>query len=120
MGTLLGSVGRMKGSTKWGLVAHTAAMFSFVTIFTATNMDLLSISYIDNRAFPGNDVIPPGPFGYQFLDYSNPINLTPYIMFFLNNWLADGVLVSSTPRSAAKLFNVHCSSSSIVAVLFMP
>lgn len=99
MGTLIGSDSRTRGGIRWGLVAHAAAMFSFVTIFTATNMDLLSISYIDNRAFPGDASAPPGPFGYQFLVYSSPINVTPYIMFFLNNWLADGLLVSSTPNS---------------------
>jgi len=93
MGSLMGSGSRTMGRIKWGLVAHTAAMFSFVTIFTVTNMDLLSISYIDNRAFPGDNMTPPGPFGYQFLVYSEPINVTPYIMFFLNSWLADGLLL---------------------------
>jgi hypothetical protein len=118
MGTLIGSTTCSRQGTRWGLVAHATAMFSFVTIFTATNMDLLSISYIDNRAFPGNDMVPPGPFGYQFLVYSEPINVTPYIMFFLNNWLADGLLVSSTSDSVARPFNPGISRSYIAAALF--
>ena len=118
MGTLLGSDGRAGRGIRWGLVAHTAAMFSFVTIFTGTNMNLLSVSYIDNRAFPGNEMVPPGPFGYQFLVFSEPINLTPYIMFFLNTWLADGLLVSFAPTSVARLFNVGRPYSSTVAALF--
>lgn len=93
MGALSNPASHMKRSVKWLLVAHTAAMFSFVTIFTALNLDLLSISYIDNRGFFGHDVLPPGPFGYQFLIYSKPITVTPYVMFFLNNLLADGLLL---------------------------
>ena len=120
MGTLVGSVSRMSGRIRWGLVVHTVAMFSFVTIFTVVNMDLLSISYIDNRAFPGDDKAPPGPFGYQFLVYSKPINLIPYIMFFLNNWLADGLLVSPTPNSVVRLSHLFCFCSSIVAASFIP
>lgn len=69
-------------------------MFSFVTIYTATGLDLQSISYIDNRDFPGIDgVLSPGPLGYQFLIYSNAINVVPTLMFQFNNWLADGLLV---------------------------
>ena len=119
MGTLMGSASRAKQGIRWGLVAHTSAMFSFVTIFTAMNMDLLSVSYIDNRAFPGDDKAPPGPFGYQFRIFSQPINVTPYIMFFLNNWLADGLLVSSTSKYVAHSLNMSRSCSSIVVVSSM-
>ena len=55
-----------------------------------------SISYIDNREYPSNRTIHPGPLGYQMgaLDGS-PMNVVPTVMFFLNLWLADGLLVNS-------------------------
>ena len=97
MGALFSPVNRRKG-IKWVLVVHTVAMFSFVTVYTATGLDLQSISYIDNREFPGIDgVLSPGPLGYQFLIYSNVINIVPTLMFQFNNWLADGLLVSPVP-----------------------
>lgn len=89
-----------KGRTKWGLVAHATAMFSFVTIYTAMTLNIESISFIDNRNFPGADgVLPPGPVGYQFLIYSKAISIVPNVAFLLNNWLADGLLVSSVLES---------------------
>jgi hypothetical protein len=85
-----------KGGTKWGLVAHAVAMFTFVTIYTGMTLNIQSISFIDNRNFPGADgVLPPGPVGYQFLIYSKAISIVPNVAFLLNNWLADGLLVSS-------------------------
>lgn len=93
MGALLNPVNRTRG-IKWALVAHTAAMFSFVTIYTAINLDIQSISYIDNREFPGVDSIPwPGPVGYQTLITSKAISVVPTIVFVLNTWLADGLLL---------------------------
>ena len=35
---------RMKGGIKWGLVAYTAAMFLFVTTFTAKNLGIQSVT----------------------------------------------------------------------------
>lgn len=93
MSALLGPVSRKKGGIKWELVAHTVAMFSFVTVYTAANLDFQSISYIDNRNFPGGDGVPPGPFGYQIYVYFIPISLIQSIMFALNGWLADGLLL---------------------------
>jgi hypothetical protein len=94
MAALLNPVNRARGGVKWPLVAHTLAMFSFVTIYTALNLDIQSISYIDNREFPGVDGIPPGPFGYQFSIYYKAIYIIPGVTFSLNGWLADGLLVS--------------------------
>ena len=76
-------------------MAYTAISFSFVTIFTAANLNIQSISYIDNREFPGTDQQPPGPPGYQYLIYSAPLSIVGNLMFVLNNWLADGLLASS-------------------------
>lgn len=103
MSALFNPVNRAKG-IKWALVAHTIAMFSFVTVYTATGLDLQSISYIDNREFPGIDgVLSPGPLGYQFLIYSNIINVVPTLMFQFNNWLADGLLVNPISNSIAQV-----------------
>jgi hypothetical protein len=95
MGALFNPTNRNGEGVRWGLVAYTAIMFSFVTIFTAMNLDIQSISYIDNREFPGNDELPPGPLGYETLIYSKAISVVPNLMFLMNNWLADGLLVGS-------------------------
>ena len=94
MGALLDPVNRKSSGIKWGLVAHTVAMFASVTVYTAMSLHLHSISYIDNREFPGIDGGRPGPLGYQLLIISKPISVIPNAMFPLNQWLADGLLVS--------------------------
>ena len=100
MGALLNPTGNARGYIKWGLVAHTLAMFVFVTVYATININLQSISYVDKRRFPGSgDTLPPGPLGYQFLTYSEPISLVSSVMFQLNQWLADGLLVSSVTES---------------------
>lgn len=94
MCALLNHPNRGNGDTKWGLVIHTTAVFSFATIFTAITLHIQCNSYIDNREFPGVDgLLPPGPLGYQFLTYSKAINVVRTVTFILNNWLADGLLL---------------------------
>ena len=95
MAALLNPTNRRRWGIKWGLVSYVAAMFSFVTVLTAMDVNNLSDSYIDNREFPGVDgVLLPGPPGYQTLiDYKAP-TVIPNLMFLLNNWMADGLLVS--------------------------
>ena len=96
MAALLNPVNRTKGGFRWGLVVHTVAMFSFVTVYTATNLDIQSISYIDNRNFPGiKGVLPAGPLAYQLLILPEAVSVVSDVMFLLNSWLADGLLVSS-------------------------
>ena len=83
---------------KWGLVSYTVAMFSAATIFTGMNLEILSISYIDNRKYPGATEgipMPPGPYGYQIFIAPEAINVIPNVVFNLSDWLADGLLVSS-------------------------
>lgn len=119
MAALFSPVNRKRG-IKWGLVAHTVAMFSFATVYTGTGLDLQSISYIDNRDFPGIDgVLSPGPLGYEFLIYSNAINVVPTLMFQFNNWLADGLLVSPFSNSIGQVTDLGSSSSTAV-LSFMP
>ena len=94
MSALLSPVNPTKGGIKWLLVAHTVAIFLFVTVFTAINLDFLSISYIDNREANDSGIEFPGPLGYQYTSYSTPSGIVSTVMFLLNNWFADGLLVS--------------------------
>ena len=120
MDALLNPTDRTRGAIKWGLVAYTAAMFSFVTIFTAIGLDIVSISFIDNRDFPGViNVLDPGPLGYRFLVYSKALSVVPNAMFLLNNWLADGFMVGPVFNSATQeVHDMRCSSF-IVAMSFL-
>ena len=109
---------RRQGGVKRGLVIYTVAMFSFATVYTGLNTDIQSVSLIDNREFPGiGDTIPPGPLGYQMYIYSKPITIIPNLMFLLNNWMADGLLVGFSSSSPDKVFDADDSSSSIVVTL---
>jgi hypothetical protein len=107
MSALLNPVNGPRKKIRWGLVAHTAAMFSFVTVYTATTLDTQSISYIDNREFPGADGWSPGPLGYQFFIYSKPITLVPSLMFTLNQWLADGLLVNPVLNLTVRAVDIY-------------
>ena len=120
LSTLLNPVDRTRGGIKWGFVAHVVLMFSLVTVYTAANLDLQSISYIDNREYPGLNDGFPGPFNYEYLIYYKPISVISPVMFIMNYWLADGLLVSVPFNSAAPTSDVAHSSSSIAALLSMP
>ena len=96
MAALFNPVNRRREGIKWGLVSYTAIAFSFVTIFTAMHLNIQFVSYsdIDHREFPGvGDVLPPGPLAYQWSILPNVFSIVPRIMYVLNNWLADGLLV---------------------------
>lgn len=95
MVALLNPANRKNEGIKWGLVAHAFFMFSFVTIYTATNLAFQSMSYIDNREFPGGGGSPPGPLGYQLFNNFMGISVVQTVVFLLNGWLADGLLVRS-------------------------
>ena len=101
---------------KWGLVSYTAAMFSLLTVLTATNFDVFSISYIDNRQFPG------GPGAYMAFVLPTTLNPVPDAMAVFSNWLADGLLVSSLldPAFTHQVSDVGSSPSFIVATLSTP
>lgn len=95
-------LGRTRRDIKWGLVTHTVVMFSCVTIYITGSLYLQSSSYINNRGFPGIDTIPPGPIGYQYLIITDPLNSLCYVVFYLNQWLADGLLVGPVPKSVVR------------------
>ena len=114
---LLSSTYRRRRGARWGLVAFATTSFLFVTINTMIgNFYIQSDSYVDNRDFPGTDELPPGPLGYQYLTFTSPVAVVANFMFFLNNWLADGLLVSSEPDSTFGAPHVCQSCSSIVAI----
>ena len=117
MAALFDPVHRRGEGIRWGLVSFTAVMFLLATIQTALDLDIQSISYIDNRAFSGiGDGISPGPLGYQVFISADALAIVPNIMFALSSWLADGLLVSSLFGIA-----IPCPTklllSSIVAIL---
>ena len=88
-------------AVKWGLVFYTVVMFSFATVFAATNLTVQSNSYIDNRGFgviyQNGPRVPYlyGPFMYQSTNCPTVFRFIPGLMFLFNYWLADGFLVSS-------------------------
>ena len=94
MTALFSPVNRQREGIKWGLVSYTVLMFSFATVLTGMGLNIESLSYIDNREFPGGEGIPPGPLGYRLSIWSGALTVTPRLMFLFNNWLADGLLVS--------------------------
>lgn len=93
MTVLLSPPNPMKRGTKWALVAHTVAMFTFYTISLGIFINDFSIQYINNREFPGNDEFPPGPLGYSYVLDTDATTMVYNLMFPLNQWLGDGLLV---------------------------
>ena len=90
MAALFNPAFRRGEGIKWGVVIYTVIMFSLVTVYTATKDHILSICYIDNRDFPDG-----GPWGYHESNSYTAIFIIARAAFNLNNWLADGLLVSS-------------------------
>jgi len=74
---------------KWGLVSYTTVTFWLATVHMVTSAHVISISFINNRNFPG------GPYEYQYTIAFKAISDIPRAAFRLNNWAADGLLVSS-------------------------
>ena len=107
MSALLDPVNRARGGIRWLLVTHTVVMFSIATIFIAMHFNLQSFAYVDNREFHGTEEIPPGPLEYQLFTASKGIGPARTVMVFLNNWLADGLLVSSVFGSAGRISNTR-------------
>ena len=78
MAALFNPAGRGGEGVKWGFAVYTLATFSFVSIFTAVNA--LNVWFDDDSA------LRPARLGY----------VIPDLMFLLNYWLADGLLVCSS------------------------
>ena len=103
-----------------GLVAYTVVLFSFTTISLAVGRDMFSIVYIDTRNFPGTEEYPPGPIGGTIVFSASAVHVT--LVSFpgsVNQWLSDGLLVSSISNSTACARYTY-SSSYIVAMSSTP
>ena len=98
MGALLSPTHRKHkaGGIRWGLVAFTTAMFFFSTTALALNLDVLSYNYIGHRDYLILDL--PGSLGYLG-DNQGAVNIIVLSVTPLNQWLADGLLVSSVSVS---------------------
>ena len=90
-------------------------MFSVLTVNAAISFNIQSISYIDNRDFPGSDLFIPGPIGYENLISDDVVNVVSNVMFFVNPCLADGFLVRFMPNQIHMFFQSDCCRS-IVAM----
>ena len=101
MGVLLSPVNPVRRGIRWSLAAHTVAMFLVLTVPVGIDLIHLSIIYINGREFPGNDQYPLGPLGYDdFIDVKAFV-VVLNIMFPLNQWLADGLLVGPVSNLVA-------------------
>ena len=99
---------------------HTAVMFLCVTIHTAINLNIVTASYVNNREFTGTDELRPGPLGYQNLAFYETTGVISTVMFLLNNWLADGLLVNFTLGYTTQESDVGHQFSFIVVTPSMP
>ena len=95
-----------KGRIKWGLVVHAAAMFSSLTISITVILNQLSISFVDRRnaifILDSSGKSPP----FQVLSSTPTTNLISGLMFPLNQWLADGLLVIYDKDPVTLVFDV--------------
>ena len=94
MAMLLSPTNSIRNGIRWPLVAHTIALFLFLTIPLGIDLEYLSMDYINDREFPGTGELPPGPMGYDDLFALKATATVFNAMFPLNQWLADGLLVS--------------------------
>ena len=113
---LLSSVNRKREGVKWGLICYTMVMFSCATVVIGTTQNIASVSFIDNREYPGIEgVFPPGPLGYQSMICSKAPGIAPNLTTLLSYWLADGLLVCSILDPPAQESNASSSSFTVVS-----
>ena len=90
MTTLLNPCSRREDGTELGRVSYTVALFSSLTVRVAAALNIYSISFIDNRKFTSTLL---GPLGEPSAIRLTASGAVPNLMFFLVNFLADGLLV---------------------------
>ena len=108
MAAFFNPVHRRREGVLSGLVSYTVVIFSLVTVLAAINLDILSVSCIDNREFPGRGaLVPLGPFGYQVVVDPKALTVILGVIFLWNNLLADGFLVGCLfgPTSPTQVAN---------------
>ena len=101
MTALLGPTNRMKEGKRWGIVAHTVALFSVLMVSFATGLVSFLVIYMNAREFPGTDDWPMEPLGY-LLDLPKFVAVASISssVIQVNQWLIDGLLVSPMLNSA--------------------
>lgn len=67
---------------------YTTILFILNTIYAACSARDVQLDYIDNRNYPG------GPLQFFLATTAIPVNVTAFVVFFIANVLADGLLVS--------------------------
>jgi len=70
------------------------AYVPFATVHTTMNLNVQFISFIDNREFLGLDGLSLDPLENQAFVLSELSNSIPSLMFLLNWWSANGLLVN--------------------------
>ena len=104
MGALLGPTNRKHktGGIRWGLVALTTVMFLLSTTALALNIRWLSPYCIRVHYYANDTLLLSGPLGYQY--HINTLSDIATSIISLNQWLADGLLVSSVSKSVVQAF----------------
>ena len=108
MTALLSPTNRMRKGNKWGLVAHTVALFSVATVCNAIGLFLLPVAYTNAREFPGTDGLPSGPFGYLMLPKLVVVETISNSVIQVNQWLVDGLMVRPTLNPATFVLILSC------------
>ena len=115
MGALLRPDNRMKEGIKWGLLAHTAAMFSLVTVHSdgpRYRVHFLhrqpGIPWCRRHATSWTSRIP-------VPHYAKAVSIALKVTFLLNNWLTDGLFGEHCDKAVIWVSNVVCPFSCIVA-----
>jgi hypothetical protein len=75
-------------SRLWFNLSYTTALFIIGTIGNAANLNVMQISFINNRGFPG------GPAAFQVVYYTVPIQIVCMVFFSVGTWMQDAYLVS--------------------------
>ena len=107
----------------WGLAAHTVVMFLCLTISVVMELSQLSKFHIDERRSGALTLTNMGIFAPWGTPTGDNGHVTQYVlsslMFPLNQWLADGLLVNHVSNPTSALSNLYHTSSCIVAMLYM-
>ena len=119
MAALLNPVNSKREGIKWGLVCYIVLVFSCATVVIGSAENIASLSFIDNRDFPGvKGLYPPGPVGYMAMTCSGAAGIAPSLGALLGYLLADGLLVRrfSDLRLTVLASNAYSSSSIVVTL----
>lgn len=95
LGATFSSTNRARVGTNWDLLSYCIAMFSFVTMYIAMDLNLHPFFTLTPENSLETTKHPRAAFGYQWPIHSSELFIVPDFVFMLDNWLVDGPLVSS-------------------------